>query len=152
TDQRKAQIQYYNAYNEPASTKTKTTDEEAAGFAVEQANINAMLQSKYGNGNDGVYTVAQIKAAAAALDQQDPTAAGLVNFLATNMEGGRTLSDVLAVLQTQGLKLTPAEIKSGTIGNIKLTPAEIQSGTLILTPAEAQLAKIDPLTLAFLKA
>jgi hypothetical protein len=36
-------------------------------------NIVAELRSKFGNGNNGVYTAAQITAAAKALDQNDPS-------------------------------------------------------------------------------
>jgi hypothetical protein len=153
TDQRKAQVQPDEAYNEPASLTAEATAAEATdeGAVAKQADINAMLQAKYGKGDDRVYTVAQIEAAIAALDQQGPAVAPLVNFLAANVEEGRALKDVLAVLRTKGSKLTPAETKSGNLGAIRLTPAEIKFGTLALTPAAARLA-VDPVTLAFLKA
>jgi hypothetical protein len=151
TGQRQAEAKYYQDENEPASP-TKTADLETDAIAITKADITAELQSKFGKGNNGVYTADQIQAAANALDNLDTSASPLVDYVATDMEDGRTLSDVLTVLQTKGLKLTPAEIKSGSLGTIKLTPAETKSGTLILTPAEAQIAAKDPVTIAFLKA
>jgi hypothetical protein len=67
---------------------------------------------------------------------------------------------VLNVIETNGRKVTPAEIKSLQTKDLKLTPADVaalgtiltptekQSGALAPTAGQAQLAKIDPVTLA----
>ena len=148
---RAAQLQLFNAENEPAGTATQALD-----FVT--ADLNVELETEFGDGNGGVYTTDQINSAAAAATKQlGASATPFVNYVAATMSGGsqgqgQTLSDVLDVLQTPGLALTPAELKSGYVGGIKLTPAEIQAKALILTPGEAQLAGIDPVTLAFLMA
>ena len=145
---RKAQIQLFNAYNEPSGSTTQSVD-------IVTASINVELETKFGDAKGGAYTSAQINAAAAAVAKEfGSSAAPFVNFVASTMGekggGAGMLTDVLNVLQSPGLQLTPTEIQTGTIGALKLTPAEIQSGTLILTPGESQLAAIDPVTLAFL--
>jgi hypothetical protein len=73
---------------------------------------------------------------------------------------GKTFSTVLNVIETNGRKVTPAEIKSLQAKDLKLTPADVaalgtiltptekQSGALALTAGQAQLAKIDRVTLA----
>jgi len=138
----KAGIQLYDAGNDPASPQSQ---EIGTGCVV------GMLQQLYPKVSNGVYTAAQINAAVAALDQLDPMATQLFSDGATDLEQGQAFSAVLAAVQAKVLKLTPAEIKSVQSefpGFAKLTT----SGTLILTPAEAKLAVIDPVTLAFLEA
>jgi hypothetical protein len=53
------------AQEEPTSSPTQTADVAAATSALSNANVDAMLQYKFGCGNNGVYTAAQIQAAAA---------------------------------------------------------------------------------------
>jgi hypothetical protein len=66
--------QFYNgvvasarAQEEPTGSPTQTADLAAANSALSNANLDAMLQYKFGSGNNGVYTASQIQAAAADL-------------------------------------------------------------------------------------
>jgi hypothetical protein len=88
-DQFRAQLQLFAAESEPDSSPTKTQDITIAAIALAKADINAQLHLMFGNGNNGVYSADQIKQAAAALDQADPQAAPLIDYVAAGMESPR---------------------------------------------------------------
>ena len=139
--ERNAEIQFYNALDEPDSSQTK-------GYDVAQADITLHLQILYGDGKSGAYTPTQYQAAEAAADQDfDSTFAPVITEVGTSMQQGAGFSTLLKVLETEGRRLTPAQIAA--LGGL-LTPQEARSGVLTLTPGQAQLAKIDPVTLALL--
>jgi hypothetical protein len=153
---RTAETELYNAQFKPTSQQSADL---ASGY------IAAELQRLYGNGNNGIYTASEIKTAVGTLDQQFAglfpegtqlfsDAVPTFQVMSTDAENGRTFGAMLSVL-TNGLKLTPAEIKSRSIGTIKLSASEIsKSGTLVLTSGEAQELSNpdpDPVTLALLK-
>jgi len=144
---RNANITLHNALDEPDSSSTK-------GYDVAKADINLHLQILYGNGTDGVYSADQYKAAeAAAAKDFAPTFAPVITGVGTSMQQGEKFTTLLRVLQTEtppelsGVPLTPAQVAA--LGDL-LTPEEKKSQTLILTPGQAQLAQIDPVTLSLL--
>lgn len=162
--ERNAQIQLYNGLNEPDSSTTKSYD-------VAKADIDLHLQMLYGDGKDGNYTPAQYAKAEAAADTDfGAPFAPTITEVGTSLQEGTSFNTLLKVLETEGPKLTPAQIKSGDTltpaqitalekTGLKLTPAQIAAlgglltggqKTLTLTPGQTQLAAIDPNTLALL--
>jgi hypothetical protein len=83
--QRKAQVKLWNAQGEPADSKTRTDDILTAAVDVTQADMNAGLQHRFGNGNNGVYTAGQIQQTAAALEKVDSADTPLIGFVAKSM-------------------------------------------------------------------
>ena len=165
--ERNAEIQLYDGLNESDDSPTK-------GYDVAKADIDVHLQLLYGNGTGGVYTAAQYKAAeAAAAKDFGPKFAPVITGVGTSMQQGESYDTLLKVLQTEGPQvnptnignattLTPADIQSLEKTGLKLTPAQVtalgdlltpeekSSKTLTLTAGQAQLAKIDPVTLSLL--
>jgi hypothetical protein len=124
-DQIAAQLQLYQAESEPVSSSTRDEDVYIAAVAVTKADINAQLHHMFGNGNNGVYTASQVQQAAAVLDKADSQAAPLTDYVAATMEDSSKVTAKLYIIQHD-------------------------PKSLHLTQAEQQLAKIDPVTLAFL--
>jgi hypothetical protein len=67
-----------------ATAKAKANDSVVAA----KTEMTAGLRSKFGNGDNGVYSAAQIQAAATALGQSDPSDAAVVRLVAADMEKG----------------------------------------------------------------